>query len=409
VGEPATDADPKAPPPADEFREIGHAGGTVTFRPHVDQAGQRSYSVEIAGSRPVPMTMIGIWALPPGIPIESLPMGGMGSGIPHPPLPDALPVYIVGDSEGRFGHNCPCCGGYWRSGPWPNVCPYCAVMVPSHQFLSQAQLRYVRHYCAILASCLQSDSSKEAVINMNEVADAVGKEGEKPAFYVSEESQQCKFTCEACDEFNDILGRFGYCSSCGTRNDLSDFLKRVVPSIRERLKSGARPEDAVRDSVSAFESLTAQFAKQLSRLVPLTERRINRLNNQRFHNLKDAMELFRGWFDIDMGKNVKEADIRDAERLFHRRHLYEHSGGEVDQKYIDDSGDTSVRLKQHIHETQEGAHNLISTLSKLARNTQEGFHELLPPVPQPIRAYQDKKARIEQYERQHRRAPQRGG
>ena len=37
----------------------------------------------------------------------------------------------------------------------------------------------------------------------------MGKQGEKPAFYVSEQSQQRKFTCVACEEFNDVLGRFG--------------------------------------------------------------------------------------------------------------------------------------------------------------------------------------------------------
>ncbi|OTP74276.1 hypothetical protein [Caballeronia sordidicola] len=40
-------------------------------------------------------------------------------------------------------------------------------------------------------------------------------------------------------------------------------------------------------------------------------------------------------------------------RWFHRRHVYEHNGGEVDERYLKESGDTTVWLKQHIHETQE--------------------------------------------------------
>jgi hypothetical protein len=71
----------------------------------------------------------------------------------------------------------------------------------------------------------------------------------------------------------------------------------------------------------------------------------------------------------------------------------------VDQKYLDDSGDTSVRLKQHIHETKEDTHKLLSTLSKMARNLQDGFHELFPPLAIPIKAYAEKKARIEKYQR----------
>jgi len=52
---------------------------------------------------------------------------------------------------------------------------------------------------------------------------SVGKDGEKPVFYVSEQSQQSKFTCAACEEFNEIIGHYGYCLRCGTRNDIEDF------------------------------------------------------------------------------------------------------------------------------------------------------------------------------------------
>ena len=58
---------------------------------------------------------------------------------------------------------------------------------------------------------------------MDAVADAAGKETDKPPFYYAEESQQNQFLCEACGSFNDILGKFGYCSVCGTRNDLQEL------------------------------------------------------------------------------------------------------------------------------------------------------------------------------------------
>lgn len=63
----------------------------------------------------------------------------------------------------------------------------------------------------------------EYSIDMDAVADAVGKEAEKPEFYYAEESQQKKFFCSACGEFNDILGNYGFCSGCGTRNDYDEL------------------------------------------------------------------------------------------------------------------------------------------------------------------------------------------
>lgn len=382
---------------ASEFEEIGHSGGRITFSIKTDDKGWRSYQVGVSSSRPVPTVMIAVYALPQGVPVEAIQLRGIGQPWNPAPFPDCFPVFIASDSQGKFGHHCPHCNGYWRSGPWPNVCPYCAAKAPGYQFLSEAQRRYVRHYCEVLSEALASGGDSEVVIDMDAVADAVGKEGAKPAFYVSEQSQQRKFTCGACEEFNDILGRFGYCSLCGTRNDLADFEGQTVPSIRERLNAGNVPEDSVRDAVASFDSFIAQVAKQLVELVPMTERRKNRLSKQRFHDLEEVRATFKNWFDIDVCADMNTDECRFVALMFHRRHVYEHKGGEVDQKYLDDSGDTTVCLKQHIHETKQSVHNLLGSLVKMARNIHGTFHELFPPIPEPIKAFEDKKAQTAKF------------
>jgi hypothetical protein len=380
-----------------EFKEIGHSGGKITFSIKTNAEGQRSYQIEFRSSRPVPCVLFGIYALPQGVPVEVFIIGGMGQpSNPAPPL-GCFQVLIASDSQGKFGHLCPHCNGYWRSGPMPQVCPYCATTGPVSQFLSEAQRRYIRHYCEVLSYALDSKDDGDVVIDMDTVADAAGKECGKPSFYVSEESQQRKFTCGACEEFNDILGRFGYCSVCGTRNDLADFEGQTVPSIRERINAGTAPEDCVRDTVASFDSFMAQLAKQLVARVPLTERRKNRLLKKRFHDLEEVRTTFQNWFDIDVCAGMKADERHFVEIMFHRRHVYEHNAGEVDQKYLDDSGDTTVRLKQHIHETQQDAHRLLSSLTNMARNIHGTFHELFPPIREPIKAFEEKKARLARF------------
>jgi hypothetical protein len=332
---------------ADEFQEISHSGGKITFKIATDQLGRRGLQTTISGNRPVAAVWIAVYALPQGIPVESIQLGGIGQPWNPPPFKGCYPVFIASDSQGKFGHHCPNCGGYWRSGPWPNVCPYCAIRAPGFQFLSEAQTRYVQQYCEFLANALSSAQEGEVVINMDDVADAVGKEGEKPSFYVSEQSQQRKFTCRACDEFNDILGRFGYCSVCGTRNDLADFEEQTVPTIRNSLNSGDAPEDCVRDAVASFDSFMAQIGKELARVAPMTERRRRRLTTQPFHKLEEIRTTFESWFDIDVCAGMAKDECRFVELMFYRRHVYEHNGGEVDQKYLDNSRDTTVRLRQH--------------------------------------------------------------
>ncbi len=377
-----------------EFEEIGHSGGKVTFNIATSDDGRRSYQVGISSSRPVPTVLVGVYALPEGVPVGSIQLGGIGQPWNPPPFPECLPVLIASDSQGKFGHTCPQCSGYWRSGPWPNVCPYCYVRADGYQFLSEAQLKYVWHYCDVLCRAIGSAEYGTVEIDMDEVAEAVGKEHDKPAFYIAEESQQRKYNCPECDEFNDILGRYAYCSLCGTRNDFNDFRYDTLTSIRDRINSGSAPEDCVRDSVSAFDSLTAQIGKQFAALVPLSKRRAHRLTKKRYHNLNEVRSVFREWFDIDIGTGISDSDWEFCILMFHRRHVYEHNGGEVDQKYLDDSGDSTVRLKQHIRETQETAHRLIGCLAKMTRNLDLGFHELFPPIQEPIELYQEKRARI---------------
>jgi hypothetical protein len=48
---------------------------------------------------------------------------------------------------------------------------------------------------------LSADIDGDHVIDMDAVADAAGSTAEKPPFYYTEQSQQNKFTCNACGSF----------------------------------------------------------------------------------------------------------------------------------------------------------------------------------------------------------------
>jgi hypothetical protein len=371
-----------------EFSEIAHSGGQITYTFEPNNSGGHSLYLRVEFCRPNAMAMVGVYAVPPGVPVAMMDIRGLGEPVTPPPLPQCVPIMVMSDSEGRFGHKCPACSGYWRSGPWPKLCPYCATQAPEIHFLSDAQRRYIEHCVAMLEKAMTGDAGS-ATIDMDAVADATLSSAEKPEFYVSEESQQRKFTCGACDEYNDILGRFGYCSRCGTRSDFADFESRSIVEVRERLRAGVPPDSIVRDAVAAFDSFIAQYAKQLVELVPMTKQRRARLTGKSFHDLKEVRSTFLGWFDIDICRGMPDAEIAKTQVMFRRRHLYEHNGGEVDQRYLDESGDTTVKLKQVIHESAESAHALLGSLLKMARNTHSGFHELIPPLDGPIKAFAD--------------------
>ncbi len=356
-----------------EFQEIAHSGGQVSFNAVTDESGHRKYSIRLQLSRPVPAALFGIYALRQGIPVGMIVMRGIGVAWNSPPVPGTVPVFISSDSQGLFGSECPRCRGYWRSREEARVCPYCGIVEQRQNLLTKAQRRYVWQYCVRLDEALSDEQDGNHVIDMDAVADAAGKDGEKPPFYYVEEQQQHKFNCIACDATNDIIGRFGFCCVCGTRNDLQELEGKIIPAIRQRLNDGAVSGSTLREIASAFDSFVSQYVKQLLAGVPMIPARKNRLQNMRFHNLTSVPDELKETFGIDLFSGLKAADMEHASLMFYRRHVYEHNGGQVDERYLQESGDTTVRLNQALREDVGSLHRFANSVARMARNLHEGF------------------------------------
>jgi len=268
------------------------------------------------------------------------------------------------------------------------MCPYCGSEADRHQFLTGAQRKYVAHYCETLNEA-QEAGDGDYTINMDEVADATASSNEKPPFYYSELRRQNLFTCDACGARSDILGIYGYCSVCGTRNDLQE-LKTLITQLHKRISDGAPPETCVRDAVACFDSFVKRFAELLLSNVPLTPARRHLIEKRSLHDLARIVDVFKSVFDIDLSSGITDKDMQFAKRMFFRRHVYEHSGGEVDQQYIDQSGDKSVLLRQAIREDGESAHRIATIVQKLTANLHWGFHQIFPPNAEVIRRHADR-------------------
>lgn len=387
-----------------EFQEIAHCGGKVIVTVSTDANGRRGVSFGVQHSTPRPAAWFAVYALPQGIPVAMIQLGGIGQRWNPAPYPDCLPVFIGSDSLGLFGHQCPVCSkGYWRSKAvpalWNLTCPYCGTSAETHQFLTLGQRRFVEAVCELTMKAVHADADGEHTIDMDQVADEVARASERPSFYYTEETQQNHYTCAACGGADDILGRYGYCSCCGTRNDLQELtltIETVNAKSRERIKAGEPLETAVPDAVSAFDSVARQYAKQLAKWVPMRPERRASLEGALFHNLKRAEDL-KGWFGIDLLQGLDADDVAFIRLMFHRRHVYEHNGGEVDQKYLDDSGDTSVRLKQALRETPDSVFRMTRLILRMARNLHEGFHELFPPMEEPIESHKQQQERLNRF------------
>lgn len=391
----------------DEFQEIGHCGGQVTVKV-VTKDGRRGVSFGLRHSTPKPAAWFAVHALPQGISVGTIQLGGIGQPWNPAPHPTCLPVFIASDSTGLFGHTCPACASYWRSksvpSVWPLTCPACGHRAETHEFLTDGQRRFVAAVCEFTEQVVYAEKDGEHVIDIDKIADTVQQGQSLPSFYYTEQSQQHHYTCEACGSADDILGRYGYCSCCGTRNDLQELtqtIKEIERKTRERLAAKEQLDPAVPDTVSAFDSVARQYAKQLAQRVPMLQARRTTLQNALYHQLAARAEESKAWFGIDLFRGLDADDIAFIRRMFARRHVYEHNGGEVDARYLEESGDTTVKLKQALREPAEAIFRMTGLVLKMARNLHEGFHALFPPVEKSIQLHEEQRARIEEYRRHH--------
>jgi hypothetical protein len=318
-----------------------------------------------------------------------------------PPLPDCFQVLIATDEGAMWGRCCPHCSGYWRTGTpslmQRTVCSYCGKHSEAYECLSDAQRFYVEACCLLFRTVLDKKEDGRFTImarSLLQGIELIDGDEPPPEFFV-EKTKQTKFNCAACGNRNDILGRYGYCSSCGSRNDATMF-EEDIRAVRNNLNAGSQVTSALKDAVDAFDTIGRNYANQLCCHVLMTSQRRakwEKANFAQFSNI--ASGLWRD-FDIDMIKGFAETDAAWVNMMFHRRHLYAHTGGIADQKYLNESGDTAVQIGQLIRETQENVHRLASSLVKIARNLHDGFHSIIPTHAEPIRYHREALARRRQ-------------
>lgn len=306
---------------------------------------------------------------------------------------------MASDSQGRFGHECPQCKKHFRTdnipSKFPLTCPYCGLRTESFHFLTPPQKAYISHYVASLNNALveiPENTTTEVVIDMDAIADSVTDEP-RPDFYYTSTTQQTEFKCGVCNSYNDIRGRYGYCASCGWRNT-AESLKSALDRIREQLKTNVlTASDVVKQSVSEFDAAVRDFVDQLVVRIPMKESRKNQFDGLLFHNLEKFDSLLKTCFDIDLLKGMS-ADHAFVRTMFFRRHVYEHDGGVITERYVTNSGDSKAEEGVLLRETPENAHRFIGCLNRMISMLEKDFHEIFKPESFCIDIENERKARM---------------
>lgn len=304
------------------------------------------------------------------------------------PFLKTLATYLISDREGFFGRVCPSCKSYFRTNSLKKklICPYCSHKDDNGSYTTENQRRF-------MSAC--SSTSLEARIKRRKTFLDTGDiirtlPNNKPGWVYAEENQQHTFSCGKCKEYGipiafNILGEFGNCPSCGQRNYMAVFQNKMQFLERQFLEKDASIKEPrllaeemkrlLSDCVSQFDALANDIKKQLLR-IPSTPSRKERLNRLSFQSILNANEFLKDLFGIEILDGFAEEDLTFLNKMFNRRHLVVHTGGRVDDKYLKNTNDASVRLNQVIRVEISEIRRLIPLTTWAGKNLIRGFESM---------------------------------
>jgi Zn finger protein HypA/HybF involved in hydrogenase expression len=367
----------------EEFAEIEPAGFTIEFTPMEDGG------CVVSGGFPESFSMI------PNRCIRTVQVVVNNAGtvleldsIWNSPFLRTHATYLVSDREGLFGRVCPSCKSYFRTNCMKKklICPYCSWKDENGAFTTENQKRFM--FFCFKARDEAMTKRVKTVVDLGDAAKALPNN--KPAWVYTEENQQHTFSCNKCKQYNaniifNILGEFGNCPSCGKRNYALVFESKMQLLQRQFTEKDAGVKEPQRRSeewknllvrcVSEFESLANDMRKQLLR-IPSTQKRKNDLASLSFQRVLKAHECLKYWYGIEILGGFSDDDSAFLNKMFNRRHLVIHTGSRVDEEYLKNTKDPSVRLNQVIRVDSQEIRRLIALTKTATQNLISGYDSI---------------------------------
>jgi hypothetical protein len=133
-----------------------------------------------------------------------------------------------------------------------------------------------------------------------------------------------EFECAECSIRFQVYGIFGYCPGCSCEN--MQIYDANWANIKRKIDSEPDKDRQLRhaygDLVSTFEVFCNRKAARISQ------------EKGNFQVLFDARKYFKDHVGVDILTNITGNDLLALRRLFQKRHVCIHAGGEITDRYI---------------------------------------------------------------------------
>lgn len=208
-------------------------------------------------------------------------------------------------------------------------CPYCGVQFSRDSLLTSNQQKYAKEAAIEEARVyaieeIQKMMKKTFRGSKNITYRPSRRPRKRPVRprYV-ERDVDTEFQCAECSIRFQVYGIFGYCPGCSCEN--LQIYDANWANIRRKLESDPDKDRQLRyaygDIVSTFEMFCARKARRV------TQEKGN------FQVLFDARKFFKKHANVDILESVAGSDLLALRRVFQKRHVCIHSGGEITERY----------------------------------------------------------------------------
>lgn len=341
---------------------IPHAGGKLQIVPAGSGYYQLGFS-HMSSSHGMALYQLAISS--EGEPLAFVPATGIGGRHRPYPQPSYLAM-LISDSQQMWGRICVMCRSYFRTNhvAGMTVCPYCTYADDAIHMLTEAQRLYLRKFANAVSSAIREQRTFE--IDLDEAT-------EKAEWTYDELQLQNRFTCSACNVSTDIRGEYGSCTCCGRRNS-GGVIHPKLNGIARQLENSPAPEqlsELLKSTVSIFEAMANDLKRILASIPshPVRRKQVAALD---FQDILPAVHLLKGWYGFDISEGIVGPDLDFVSLMFKRRHLFTHTGGRVDERYLEESGDEAFQLHDVIVLSHDEVGRFVPLVRRLATNLING-------------------------------------
>ena len=176
----------------------------------------------------------------------------------------------------------------------------------------------------------------------------------------SKDAMELKIQCKECNARYAVIGSAFFCPCCGHNSAEETFgnaVKKIeakinnLDTIKESLLAAVGKDDAEITCRSLIESGLNDCVVALQRYCEVSfvkKEPTIKVRFNAFQNIDAGSDYWKQAIGESYPDWITQDEMKTLNILFQKRHLLAHTEGMVDQKYINNSGDTSYKIGQRI-------------------------------------------------------------